>query len=91
MQANLLKIGKMFKIRLELVERSSADVPSWRVKEVRMQDLNLNEVLKFNFNRWLSRGEDDGEIMRELPVQRPGENVLPSKYTIPPSLVLGVQ
>ena len=67
----------MFKIRLELIPKVSTRDPSWQVKEVRMQDLNTDEMLKFDFNRWLSREEDDGEIMRELPVQRPGENVLP--------------
>lgn len=74
-----MKIGKMFKIRLELIPKSSTRDPSWEAKEVRMQDLNSDEMLKFNFNRWLSREEDDGEIMRELPVQKPGENALPSK------------
>lgn len=72
----------MFKIRLELIPKSSTRDPSWEVKEVRMQDLNSDEMLKFNFNRWLSREEDDGEIMRELPVQKPGENALPSKFQI---------
>lgn len=70
-------MGTLFKIRLELVPKVSTQDPSWQVKDVRMQDLNTNEVLKFNFDRWLSREEDDGEIMRELPVQRPGESALP--------------
>ncbi|KAH3831729.1 hypothetical protein DPMN_104999, partial [Dreissena polymorpha] len=81
-RANLLKIGKMFKIRLELIPKVSTRNPSWQVKEVRMQDLNTEETLKFNFSRWLSREEDDGEIMREMAVSRPGESSLPLRHYI---------
>ena len=76
-QANLLKVGKLYKIRLEIIPKSSIKEPSWKVKEVKMQDLNSKETLKFTFNRWLSPTEDDQDIMRELPVVRPGEDVLP--------------
>ena len=44
-----------------------------------MQDLNSNETLKFMFNRWLSPTEDDQDVMRELPVVRPGEDILPGR------------
>ena len=42
-----------------------------------MQDMNSKETLKFKYNRWLSRKQDDGEIMRELPAIRPSQQVLP--------------
>ena len=57
----------------------STKEPSWKVKEVKMQDLNTKTSLKFMFNRWLSTSEDDWDIMRELPAVRPGEDILPGK------------
>ncbi|WAR22969.1 LOXH1-like protein [Mya arenaria] len=81
-RANLLKIGKMFKIRLELIAKISTRNPQWQVKEVRMQDLNTEETLKFGINRWLFREEDDGEVMREMAVQRPGESSLPLRHYV---------
>ncbi|XP_052774352.1 lipoxygenase homology domain-containing protein 1-like isoform X2 [Mya arenaria] len=81
-KANLLKIGKMFKIRLELIAKISTRNPQWQVKEVRMQDLNTEETLKFGINRWLFREEDDGEVMREMAVQRPGESSLPLRHYV---------
>ncbi|KAL3869892.1 hypothetical protein ACJMK2_042519 [Sinanodonta woodiana] len=75
-RANLLKVGKLFKIRLELVVNGVNKNPKWKVKDVTLQDLNSKEILKFNFGRWLSRNHEDLEIMRELPVNRPGEEHL---------------
>ena len=75
----MLKIGKLYKIRLELMAKFSTKEPSWKVKEVKMQDLNTKTSLKFMFNRWLSTSEDDWDIMRELPAVRPGEDILPGK------------
>ena len=33
----------------------------------------------FNFNRWLSRELDDGDMVRELPVASPGKPPLNSE------------
>ncbi|XP_046584646.1 LOW QUALITY PROTEIN: lipoxygenase homology domain-containing protein 1-like [Haliotis rubra] len=76
-KSNFHKCGKLYKIRLELIPKNPTKAPSWKVREVKMQDLKSKEMLKFQFNRWLSRRQDDEEIMREMPVVRPGENVLP--------------
>lgn len=78
-QANFAKVGKVFKIRLELMPKSQYKDPSWKVGEVKMHDLGTKESLKFSFNRWLSRKQDDQEIMRELPVIRSGEETMPCK------------
>ncbi|KAK3092113.1 hypothetical protein FSP39_025311 [Pinctada imbricata] len=72
-KANLLKAGKLYKIRLELVPKSKNIDPSWRVKEVILTNLNTKEVMTFKFNRWLSREHEDAEIMRELPAIRKDE------------------
>ncbi|XP_048249875.1 lipoxygenase homology domain-containing protein 1-like isoform X2 [Haliotis rufescens] len=76
-KSNFHKCGKLYKIRLELIPKNPTKVPSWKVREVKMQDLKTKEMLKFQFNRWLSRRQDDEEIMREMPVVRPGQDVLP--------------
>ena len=45
-----------------------------------MQDMNTKETQKYKFNRWLSRSEEDNEIMRELPTVRPGQEVLQGEF-----------
>ncbi|XP_071154983.1 lipoxygenase homology domain-containing protein 1-like isoform X1 [Mytilus edulis] len=75
-RANLSKVGNIYKIRLELIPRSTAD-PSWKVKDVKMIDLNTNETLVFPFSKWLSKVQEDRETMREQPVRKNGEPVLP--------------
>nr|XP_026691111.1 lipoxygenase homology domain-containing protein 1-like isoform X2 [Ciona intestinalis] len=64
-QANLLKIRIIKKIRIG-VEEASQDC-DWRIKQVKMKDMGSNEILKFKFNRWISRSRDDGSTLRELP------------------------
>ncbi|KAK7503970.1 hypothetical protein BaRGS_00004702, partial [Batillaria attramentaria] len=82
-KTNLLKVGEIYKVRLELVGHSASRTPSWRVGQVKMLDLKSKKELVFNFNRWLSRYEEDGEIMRELPVMNKGKEVLPvRKYEV---------
>ena len=112
-KVNLAKIGKLYKIRMELDALTKKADPIWKIKEVRvayiicfcymefnfltslfrkkilflqvkMQDMNTKETLKFKYNRWLSRKHDDGEVMRELPAIRPSQQVLPgnSSYVI---------
>ncbi|KAJ8306151.1 hypothetical protein KUTeg_016696 [Tegillarca granosa] len=82
-RANLAKVGKISKIRLELIPKSYKKLPSWKVKEVKMTDLNTKESLTFYFHRWLSREEEDLEIMREKPAKRAGEESLSlTKYKL---------
>ena len=83
-QINLKTIGKLYKIRLELVpvDKTYKKTPSLKVKEVKMKDLNSKETLKFKFNAWLSVTEDDCDLMRECPASRPGKNALPSEYPL---------
>ena len=78
-QANLLKVGQVYKVRLELVPQSAGRSPTWKVGHLKMQDLNTRTELLFKFDRWLSRHQDDGEIMRELPVVSKGKEVLPGE------------
>ena len=50
--------------------------------QIEMEDINTGELLEFPCNRWMSREEDDGEICRELPVMKDGEQVYPGKKSI---------
>ena len=79
LQANLLKVGQVYKVRLELVPQSAGRSPTWKVGNLKMQDLNGKTELLFKFDRWMSRSKDDGEIMRELPVVSKGKEVLPGE------------
>lgn len=79
LQANLLKVGQVYKVRLELVPQSAGRSPTWKVGHLKMQDLNGKTELLFKFDRWLSRSKDNGEIMRELPVVSKGKEVLPGE------------
>ena len=49
-------------------------------QQVKMQDANTKETLKFKFNRLLSRQTGDGSLMVELPAVRPAEEPLPGKF-----------
>ena len=44
-----------------------------------MVDLNTKETLVFPFNKWLSRTQEDREMMREQPARKNGEPILPCK------------
>ena len=44
-----------------------------------MEDQTSKEVLEFPVDRWLDEDEDDGDIVRELPAQRHGEEPKSSK------------
>uniref|UniRef100_H2XXL5 PLAT domain-containing protein n=1 Tax=Ciona intestinalis TaxID=7719 RepID=H2XXL5_CIOIN len=81
-QANLLKIRIIKKIRIG-VEEASQDC-DWRIKQVKMKDMGSNEILKFKFNRWISRSRDDGSTLRELPtVNQDGKLNMPMlKYQV---------
>ena len=44
-----------------------------------MTDTSTSDKFVFNFNRWLSRELDDGDMVRELPVIVPGKEPLQGK------------
>nr|XP_006814608.1 PREDICTED: lipoxygenase homology domain-containing protein 1-like [Saccoglossus kowalevskii] len=69
------KIGKLYKIRIGYEDEDKWD--GWHVNEVRMMERSSKEILTFSFDRWMSRSEDDNDIVRELPAVRDGEKTLP--------------
>ncbi|XP_048764444.2 lipoxygenase homology domain-containing protein 1-like isoform X2 [Ostrea edulis] len=72
-----VKVGKFYKIRLELLPKSSSKKPSWKVNEVKLTNVATEESLNFPFSQWLSREHDDMDIMRELPAIWQGEDTPP--------------
>ncbi|XP_012939779.1 lipoxygenase homology domain-containing protein 1 isoform X2 [Aplysia californica] len=72
-KVNLATVGKINKVRLELIPRSQNREPSWKVQKLMLTDMNTQEKLVFNYDRWLSREREDQDLMRELPVVRVGQ------------------
>ncbi|CAL1540914.1 unnamed protein product [Lymnaea stagnalis] len=70
---NLAKLGKLHKVRLELLPRTQSKDPSWKVQKLTLTDLYTQEKYIFNFDRWLSREKEDQDLVRELPVVRDGQ------------------
>jgi hypothetical protein len=44
-----------------------------------MEDKHTGEIMTFDVNRWLSA--DDGQLIRELPVHREGQQISPGMGT----------
>jgi hypothetical protein len=44
--------------------------------QVVFEDKFVGTVLEFPVDRWLDEDEDDGDIVREIPAQYPGETPL---------------
>ncbi|XP_074641254.1 lipoxygenase homology domain-containing protein 1-like [Tubulanus polymorphus] len=74
---NLSSLGEIFKIRLEMAPLDKTTQASWKVHEVKMQNMTTKEMLKYKFSRWLSAAYDNKELVRELPAIRPGKDSLP--------------
>ncbi|KAK2179893.1 hypothetical protein NP493_465g00008 [Ridgeia piscesae] len=76
-------VGKIYKIRLELLSQDVNSKPSWKVKTVKLQDLTTKETLKFTFNCWLSLKHTGAATSRERAAVRPAQDVLPVvKYQV---------
>ena len=41
-----------------------------------MRNLNTDNVTTFKCNRWLSKTEEDGQLVRELPAEVGGKKVI---------------
>jgi len=44
---------------------------------MKLEKARTGETLKFHFDAWLSRIREDGQLMRELPANRPQSDTLP--------------
>lgn len=76
------KIGTPFKLRVGHDNKGSAS--GWHLEKIEAENLETKERFVFNCNRWLSKDEEDHEIVRELPADGPTvRKVLPIvEYTV---------
>ncbi|XP_077990949.1 uncharacterized protein LOC144445282 [Glandiceps talaboti] len=78
---NVGAIGKVYKIRIGRELKDEWE--GWHLDQVKMKERKSGEILEYKFDRWMSRNEDDLDIVRELPAIREGEDVLPVlKYQV---------
>lgn len=40
--------------------------PGWHLEYIEVKDATLNKTFRFQCDRWLAKGEDDGQLIREL-------------------------
>ncbi|XP_072046121.1 lipoxygenase homology domain-containing protein 1-like [Amphiura filiformis] len=74
-------LGKLYKIRLS--HDNTGDDPSWYPDKVELEEIERGQKVSFPCDKWLSRDEGDGEIIREFAAVHEGEEPLPSvKYQI---------
>ncbi|RDD42008.1 Lipoxygenase homology domain-containing protein 1 [Trichoplax sp. H2] len=63
------QVGVPYKLRIG--HDNSNAFPGWHLDKVKLENMNDKEQYLFNCNRWLSRSEEDNEIIRELPASGP--------------------
>lgn len=61
------KIGIPFKMRIGHDNKGMA--AGWHLDKVEVENLQSKERFVFHCNRWLSKDEEDGEIVREMPAE----------------------
>lgn len=49
--------------------------------QVKLEDIDTHEELVFYVDRWLALDQDDGHVVREMPVIRKGTPSLPGKLS----------
>ena len=65
------EVGKPFKIRVGHDNKGTN--PGWHLDRIELENMETKEKYYFNCNRWLSRDEEDHEIVREMPAE--GETI----------------
>jgi lipoxygenase homology domain-containing protein 1 len=60
-------IGQPFKLRIQHDNKGLAS--GWHLDHIEIENMQSKERFYFNCKRWLSKDEDDREIVRELPAE----------------------
>ena len=60
-------IGQPFKLRV--FHDNSGSFPGWHLDRIELENMATKERYFFTCNRWLSKDEDDKQIVRELPAE----------------------
>ncbi|KAI8493666.1 Lipoxygenase y domain-containing protein 1, partial [Branchiostoma belcheri] len=60
-------VGKPYKIRIG--HDDSGSFAGWHLDKVEMERVDTGEIYLYRCGRWLDKGEDDGQIVREMPAE----------------------
>uniref|UniRef100_A0A3Q3AH36 Lipoxygenase homology PLAT domains 1a n=1 Tax=Kryptolebias marmoratus TaxID=37003 RepID=A0A3Q3AH36_KRYMA len=61
---DVLSLGDLSKVR---VWHDNTLAPGWHLEHIDVRDEIMDKTFRFPCDRWLSKSDDDGQIMRELP------------------------
>ncbi|XP_066274370.1 lipoxygenase homology domain-containing protein 1-like isoform X2 [Branchiostoma lanceolatum] len=74
-QISTADLGDIYKIRVGYEDEDKWE--GWHLKQVKLQAQSSGEEFLFKFDRWLSRTEDDYDIVREMAITKDSHSVLP--------------
>ncbi|XP_065519706.1 lipoxygenase homology domain-containing protein 1 isoform X2 [Lathamus discolor] len=62
--SDMLSLGDLCKVRIWHDNKGIA--PGWHLEYVDVMDSAMDKTFRFQCDRWLAKGEDDGQLIREL-------------------------
>ncbi|CAF0968400.1 unnamed protein product [Rotaria sp. Silwood1] len=66
-KADINDVGIPYKLRVSLNDKNLST--SWHLDRIEMDNLKTNQEYIFHCGRWLSKTEDDKQVIRELPAE----------------------
>lgn len=75
LQINHKGLGELYKICID--NDKSGEAPRWYVEEVRLKNMDTNELFCLTVDSWIAKSENDGDEWKEVPVERPCRGPLP--------------
>ncbi|XP_071658812.1 lipoxygenase homology domain-containing protein 1 [Patagioenas fasciata] len=62
--SDMLSLGDLCKVRIWHDNKGIA--PGWHLEYIDVKDSAMDKTFRFQCDRWLAKGEDDGQLIREL-------------------------
>ncbi|XP_069736464.1 lipoxygenase homology domain-containing protein 1 [Phaenicophaeus curvirostris] len=62
--SDMLSLGDLCKVRIWHDNKGIA--PGWHLEYIDVMDSAMDKTFRFQCDRWLAKGEDDGQLIREL-------------------------
>ncbi|KAM6328427.1 LOW QUALITY PROTEIN: lipoxygenase homology domain-containing protein 1 [Alca torda] len=62
--SDMLSLGDLCKVRIWHDNKGIA--PGWHLEYIDVTDTAMDKTFRFQCDRWLAKGEDDGQLIREL-------------------------
>uniref|UniRef100_A0A8C0FBZ6 Lipoxygenase homology domains 1 n=1 Tax=Bubo bubo TaxID=30461 RepID=A0A8C0FBZ6_BUBBB len=62
--SDMLSLGDLCKVRIWHDNKGIA--PGWHLEYIDVIDSSMDKTFRFQCDRWLAKGEDDGQLIREL-------------------------